>query len=113
MLNTDAQLRDMTLQLFDLIAAKQAEYDTYQGYLEAGRDYWIEHVQRQADVGGRLPDDNPSVVGPAAEIGGAEMGAAKIGAAKTGAAKTGAAEVSEADMSATDAPAAHEHGVDQ
>ena len=31
----------MLIGAFELIAIKQDEYDTYQGYLEAIGDYWV------------------------------------------------------------------------
>jgi cobalt-zinc-cadmium efflux system outer membrane protein len=47
----------MLIGVFELLAAKQQEYDAYQEYLEAVRDYWISRVELRRSVGGRLPDD--------------------------------------------------------
>jgi cobalt-zinc-cadmium efflux system outer membrane protein len=40
---------------FDLLIAKQQEYQAYQKYLEALRDYWIIRAEMQRSLGGRLP----------------------------------------------------------
>ena len=40
---------------FDLIMAKQQEFEAYQKYLEALRDYWIIRADIQRSLGGRLP----------------------------------------------------------
>jgi cobalt-zinc-cadmium efflux system outer membrane protein len=40
---------------FDLIVAKQQEFEAYQKYLEAVRDYWIIRADMQRSLGGRLP----------------------------------------------------------
>lgn len=45
----------MLIGVFELLAAKQQEYDAYQGYLEAIRDYWLAHSALTLAVGGRLP----------------------------------------------------------
>lgn len=47
----------MLMGVFELILAKQAEYDAYQEYLEAVRDYWIARAQLKREVGGELPGD--------------------------------------------------------
>ncbi len=47
----------MLIGAFELIQARQDEYDAYQGYLEAIRDYWLTRVELARAVGGRLPDD--------------------------------------------------------
>ncbi len=50
----------MLIGAFELIAAKQQEYDTYQGYLEAIRDYWLARNELARSIGGPLPgDDGP------------------------------------------------------
>lgn len=46
----------MLVGAFELIQAKQDELDTYQGYLDAVRDYWVAHSELLHAVGGRLPD---------------------------------------------------------
>jgi cobalt-zinc-cadmium efflux system outer membrane protein len=57
------QIVDLTLKnynymltgAFDLIMAKQKEFEAYQKYLEALRDYWIIRADMQRSLGGRLP----------------------------------------------------------
>jgi hypothetical protein len=39
------------------VQAKLAEYDAYQAYLEAVRDYWLARVELARAVGQRLPSD--------------------------------------------------------
>jgi cobalt-zinc-cadmium efflux system outer membrane protein len=58
------QIVDLTLKnynymltgAFDLIMAKQQEFEAYQKYLEAIRDYWIIRADMQRSLGGSLPD---------------------------------------------------------
>jgi cobalt-zinc-cadmium efflux system outer membrane protein len=58
------QIVDLTLKnynymltgAFDLIMAKQQEFEAYQKSLEAIRDYWIIRAEMQRSLGGRLPD---------------------------------------------------------
>lgn len=45
----------MLIGQFDLIRAKQQEYETYQKALEAARDYWLARVELARAVGSRLP----------------------------------------------------------
>ena len=45
----------MLTGVFDLLIAKQNEFDNYQKYIETVRDYWITRAQIQRVVGGRLP----------------------------------------------------------
>ena len=57
------QIVDLTLKnynymltgAFDLLMAKQQEFEAYQKYLEAVRDYWIIRADLQRSLGGRLP----------------------------------------------------------
>jgi cobalt-zinc-cadmium efflux system outer membrane protein len=57
------QIVDLTLKnynymlkgAFDLLMAKQQEFESYQKYLEALRDYWIIRTDMQRSLGGRLP----------------------------------------------------------
>jgi len=57
------QIVDLTLKnynymltgTFDLLMAKQQEFEAYQKYLEAVRDYWIIRADMQRSLGGRLP----------------------------------------------------------
>ena len=45
----------MLIGVFELIAVKQEEYDTYQGYLEAIRDYWVARANLALATGTSLP----------------------------------------------------------
>jgi cobalt-zinc-cadmium efflux system outer membrane protein len=45
----------MLMGAFDLLMAKQQEFEGYQKYLEAIRDYWIIRTDMQRSLGGRLP----------------------------------------------------------
>ena len=57
----------MLIGAFELIQARQQEYDAYQRYLEAIRDYWIARSELAHAVGGPLPgDDADASDGPAA-----------------------------------------------
>lgn len=47
----------MLIGVFELVQAKVAEYDAYQAYLEAVRDYWLARVALSRAVGQRLPSD--------------------------------------------------------
>ncbi|HVJ61890.1 MAG TPA: TolC family protein, partial [Tahibacter sp.] len=47
----------MLIGAFELLLAKQEEYDAYQGYLEAVRDYWLARVELARATGTRLPSD--------------------------------------------------------
>jgi len=57
------QIVDLTLKnynymltgAFDLLMAKQQEFEAYQKYLEAIRDYWIIRADMRRSLGGRLP----------------------------------------------------------
>lgn len=56
------QVNFMLMGVFELIVAKQEEYDAYQEYLEAVRDYWTTRAELRRSVGGRLPDDAAKLV---------------------------------------------------
>ena len=45
----------MFIGQFELLLSKQQQYDTYQGYLEAVRDYWLARVDLTRAVGADLP----------------------------------------------------------
>jgi len=47
----------MLIGAFELLLAKQQEFDAYQGYLEAVRDYWQARVALARAVGTKLPSD--------------------------------------------------------
>lgn len=52
---TQEQVNYMLVGVFDLIRTKQDEYDTYQMYLEALRDYWLARTALTLAVGAPLP----------------------------------------------------------
>ncbi|CAN5667505.1 TolC family protein [soil metagenome] len=47
----------MIIGVFELIQAKRQEYDAYQSYLEAIRDYWLARTELMRAVGARLPSE--------------------------------------------------------
>ncbi len=47
----------MLIGIFELIALKQDEYDAYQGYLEAIRDYWLARAELGLATGTALPSN--------------------------------------------------------
>ncbi|MEO5894980.1 MAG: TolC family protein [Vicinamibacterales bacterium] len=47
----------MIIGVFELIQAKRQEYDAYQSYLEAIRDYWLARTELMRAVGTRLPSE--------------------------------------------------------
>lgn len=58
----------MLIGAFELIQAKREEYDAYQGYLEAIRDYWLARVALARATGTRLPSEaNVSGLTPGVE----------------------------------------------
>ncbi|WP_161946163.1 TolC family protein [Desulfonatronum thiosulfatophilum] len=52
---TQERVNFMLDDVFDLIRAKQQEYDAYHGYVEAVRDYWIARTELARLVGTELP----------------------------------------------------------
>ena len=52
----------MVLGVYQLIQAKQAEFDAYREYIEAVRDYWIARSDLERAVGGRIGAPPPPVV---------------------------------------------------
>jgi len=50
--------------VFELIQAKRQEYDAYQSYLEAIRDYWLARTDLMRAVGARLPSESTATEGP-------------------------------------------------
>jgi len=64
---TQEQQNYMLVGVFELLLAKQQEFDAYQGYLESVRDYWLARVELARAVGTQLPSDSAgpeSTVGP-------------------------------------------------
>lgn len=51
----------MLIGVFELLAAKQQQYDAYAGYLDAVRDYWLARTELTRAVGRKLPSsDQPA-----------------------------------------------------
>lgn len=51
----------MLIGVFELLAAKQQQYDAYSGYLDAVRDYWLARIELTRAVGRKLPSsDQPT-----------------------------------------------------
>ncbi len=82
MARSQEQQNFMLIGVFELIQAKVKEFDAYQSYLEAVRDYWLARVDLMRAVGQRLPSDTaigkptPSVkeiVMPPGEMPGMDM----------------------------------------
>ena len=51
----------MLVGIFELLVAKQQEYEAYAGYLEAVRDYWIARAELTQAVGRRLPSSDQPI----------------------------------------------------
>jgi len=51
------QYNYMLIGAFDLIVAKQMEFNAYQKYIESVRDYWIYRAEMQRSLGGKFPND--------------------------------------------------------
>lgn len=56
---TQEEYNYMLVGAFELIAAKQAEYDAYQEYVESVRDYWMARTDLERAVGGGLGGSAP------------------------------------------------------
>ena len=52
---TMQQYNYMLTGTFELLMAKQQEFENYQKYIETVRDYWITRAELQRTLGGRLP----------------------------------------------------------
>ena len=59
---TQEQVNYMLVGQFELLVAKQEEYDAYQGYLESVRDYWLARTELTRVVGSPLPSS--AQIGP-------------------------------------------------
>jgi cobalt-zinc-cadmium efflux system outer membrane protein len=57
---TQLQFNAMQVGVFELLQAKQAEIDAGRDYVEALQDYWVARAELERDVGGRLPEANPT-----------------------------------------------------
>ena len=58
---TQEEVNYMLVGVFELILARREEFDAYQEYLEAVRDYWIARAELRRVVGGALPGDGAAV----------------------------------------------------
>jgi outer membrane protein, heavy metal efflux system len=67
----------MLIGVFELLVAKQQEYDAYAAYLDAVRDYWQARVRLTQAVGQRLPSSTQK---PAAALDALELTTPKGGA---------------------------------
>jgi len=65
---TQEEQNYMLTDQFQLLAAKAAEYDAYQGYVESVRDYWLARVELSAAVGTRLPGNTTPIDSPPIEV---------------------------------------------
>jgi cobalt-zinc-cadmium efflux system outer membrane protein len=65
---TQEYVNYMLVGVFELIRAQQDEYDAYQAYLEALRDYWLARVDLSRAIGAHLPSDDQIGEGAAAAI---------------------------------------------
>lgn len=63
---TQLEVNFMLLGAFELIAAKQAEYDAYHEYVEAVRDYWLARSELDRAVGAEVVASPPPAVQEAA-----------------------------------------------
>jgi cobalt-zinc-cadmium efflux system outer membrane protein len=48
----------MLIGAFELLAARREELDTYERYVDAVRDYWVQRARLASAVGGKLPGDD-------------------------------------------------------
>jgi cobalt-zinc-cadmium efflux system outer membrane protein len=55
---TQEEANYMLVGTFELLEARRAEFDAYQEYLEAVRDYWTARIDLRRAVGGTLPGDD-------------------------------------------------------
>ena len=58
---TQEEVNFMLVGVFELILARREEFDAYQEYLEAVRDYWSARAELRRVVGGALPGDGAAV----------------------------------------------------
>jgi len=47
----------MLIGAFELLAARREELDTYERYVDAVRDYWVQYARLASAAGGKLPGD--------------------------------------------------------
>lgn len=57
----------MLIGVFELIEARKAEFDTYEHYFEAIRDFWITHAELERAIGGPLPRPTSAQLTPAVD----------------------------------------------
>ncbi len=61
---TQREFNFMLAGAFELMAAKQQEYDAYQDYIESVTAYWASRADLQRALGGRLPEESEPRVSP-------------------------------------------------
>lgn len=65
--HSQEEMNYMLIGQFELLQARQQEFDAYQGYLEALRDYWLARTELGRAVGAQLPSSasiGDDTVGP-------------------------------------------------
>ena len=87
----------MLIGAFELLQAKQAEYDAYQGYLDALRDYSLARSQLKLAIAGELPSSASMV------------GAAKVGLPAVPKSTMGGMPMDHGAMQMPETPATHDH----
>lgn len=63
---TQEEFNYMLIGAFELVQAKREQFNAYQEYLEAVREYWLARTELKRAVGGHLPGDDeptPSTIG--------------------------------------------------
>jgi cobalt-zinc-cadmium efflux system outer membrane protein len=67
---TQEEVNFMLTGAFEALQAKGAQYEAYQEYIAAVRDYWLARVQLRLAVGGRLADDGAQGTEPMEDMNG-------------------------------------------
>jgi outer membrane protein, heavy metal efflux system len=93
----------MLIGAFELLNARRDVLQTYQDYLSATSDYWLQYVALCKTVGGRLPDAN-AATGTGISIGVDALPAAAESVAPSPEVGGEHAEHSHANMQMGDAP---------
>jgi outer membrane protein, heavy metal efflux system len=58
--STQEEHNFMLVGVFELLQARRSQFEAYQAYVEAVRDYWIARTDLRRSVGGALPGENPA-----------------------------------------------------
>ncbi|HEY0465664.1 MAG TPA: hypothetical protein VGC79_15730, partial [Polyangiaceae bacterium] len=51
---SELEYNAMQIGLYELLATKKAEIETFRAYLTTVRDYWIAHAELERALGGRV-----------------------------------------------------------